>query len=74
MSIITISINNEIRTIKDKINWLLKQDLSHEIKNIIKQIKNEKDLQNYILKIKENLSLELILKIKENNIFEKNNM
>jgi len=67
-NIITISINNEIRTIKDKINWLLKQDLSHEIKNIIKQIKNEKELQNYILKIKENLSLELVLKIKENNI------
>lgn len=67
-NIITISINNEIRTIKDKINWLLKQDLSHEIKNIIKQIKNEKELQNYILKIKENLSLELVLKIKKNNI------
>ncbi|WP_339046236.1 hypothetical protein [Spiroplasma endosymbiont of Colias croceus] len=31
-------------------------------------MKNEKDLQNYILKIKENLSLELVLKIKENNI------
>ncbi|MBP1525572.1 MAG: type IV secretory system conjugative DNA transfer family protein [Spiroplasma ixodetis] len=61
-------INNKIKTIKDKINWLLKQDLNQEIKNIIKQIKNEKDLQNYMLKIKENLSLELVLKIKENNI------